>query len=285
MRLGWHRLAWSLRRLHCPVHPNDLVLEVGSGGNPYYRSNVLLDAFLDPEERHGAPLVTDRKTIIGLVEKLPFKDDSFDFVIAAHVLEHSKNPALFLSELQRVAKSGYIEIPDAFFERINPYIDHKSEIRLRGDKLIIREKHKWDEDEQLVELYEHRAKSVITRSAMRKYPFEFNIRFYWQDQIPFEIENGNVEFYDTSRSAYSHNESLGSSMSKKIRMTIRKWLVTALSQRKRNTQLDLIGIFQCPHCLCGDLQDQIECLGCGNRYDVQGDMVLFDDGKKNISDS
>jgi hypothetical protein len=44
-RLGMERLAWSLRRLHCPVPPEDLVLEVGSGGNPYPRANVLLDAY------------------------------------------------------------------------------------------------------------------------------------------------------------------------------------------------------------------------------------------------
>ena len=38
------QLAWPLRRLHCPVKKHDLVLEVGSGGSPYPRSNVLCDA-------------------------------------------------------------------------------------------------------------------------------------------------------------------------------------------------------------------------------------------------
>ena len=33
--IGIERVAWSLRRLHCPVDDNALVLEVGSGGNPY----------------------------------------------------------------------------------------------------------------------------------------------------------------------------------------------------------------------------------------------------------
>ena len=44
-------------------------------------------------------------------KELPFKDKEFDFVIASHVLEHVNDPVLFLEELQRVAKSGYIEVP------------------------------------------------------------------------------------------------------------------------------------------------------------------------------
>ena len=117
-----------MRRFHVPVSPKDLVLEVGSGGNPYFRSNVLLDAYLDTRQRHHAPLISDRKTVIGLVENLPFKDKSFDFIIASHVLEHSSEPEKFLTELQRVGKAGYIEVPDALMERLNPYIDHRLEL-------------------------------------------------------------------------------------------------------------------------------------------------------------
>ena len=39
--LGLKKLRWSLRRLHCPVNSEALVLEVGAGGNPYPRANVL----------------------------------------------------------------------------------------------------------------------------------------------------------------------------------------------------------------------------------------------------
>ena len=87
--LGMERVAWALRRLHCPVGSDALVLEVGSGGNPYARANVLLDAYEETRQRHWAPLTTDRPTVLGFVEALPFRDGSFDFVIASHVLEHS----------------------------------------------------------------------------------------------------------------------------------------------------------------------------------------------------
>ena len=90
--IGLTKMEWSVRRLYCPVDKEALVLEVGSGGNPYFRSNVLIDAYADTRERHWAPLISDRPTVLGFVENLPFKDKSFDFVIASHVFEHTPYP-------------------------------------------------------------------------------------------------------------------------------------------------------------------------------------------------
>lgn len=45
-------------------------------------------------------------------ERLPFDDNSFDLVIASHVVEHVPNPRQFLGELSRVSKHlMYIEVP------------------------------------------------------------------------------------------------------------------------------------------------------------------------------
>src|SRR5579872_6345456 len=79
-KLGRDDLAWPLRRLHVPVTTDALVLEVGSGGNPFPRSNVLLDAYEASRERNYQPLVNDRPTVLGLVENMPFRDGAFDFV-------------------------------------------------------------------------------------------------------------------------------------------------------------------------------------------------------------
>src|SRR5689334_3586449 len=84
--LGMEKDAWSLRRIHTPVDAGALVLEVGSGGNPYPRANVLLDAYEVTRERHWVPLKVDRPLVLGFVENLPFRDKVFDFVIASHVL-------------------------------------------------------------------------------------------------------------------------------------------------------------------------------------------------------
>jgi SAM-dependent methyltransferase len=48
------------------------------------------------------------------VDALPFGDDSFDLVVASHVLEHITNPIRFFSELVRVTAPGgriYVEAP------------------------------------------------------------------------------------------------------------------------------------------------------------------------------
>ena len=103
-RIGFESLAWSLRRLYCPVSEEALVLEVGSGGNPYPRANVLLDAHEETRQRHWAPLKADRPFVFGVIERLPFKTGAFDFLIASHVLEHSTNPEKALAEFQRVAE-------------------------------------------------------------------------------------------------------------------------------------------------------------------------------------
>jgi len=43
--------------------------------------------------------------------RLPFEDNSFNFSICSQVLEHLISPLQFLAELQRISKSGYIEVP------------------------------------------------------------------------------------------------------------------------------------------------------------------------------
>ncbi len=60
----------------------------------------------------------DQNRIIqGLVETLPWKDNSFDFVNASEVLEHVENPDKMLTEMQRVLKTdgqAYLSIPNRY---------------------------------------------------------------------------------------------------------------------------------------------------------------------------
>lgn len=43
---------------------------------------------------------------VGDVEKLPYKDKSFDFIVCSEVLEHVENPKKVISEFKRVLKKG-----------------------------------------------------------------------------------------------------------------------------------------------------------------------------------
>ena len=44
-------------------------------------------------------------------KKLPFKDKEFDYVVCAHVIEHVNDPIFLKKEIERIGKSGYIELP------------------------------------------------------------------------------------------------------------------------------------------------------------------------------
>jgi SAM-dependent methyltransferase len=270
LAMGKVRLAWACRRLHCPVPASALVLEVGSGGSPYFRANVLIDAYAETRERHWAPFITDRPSVLGMGEALPFRDKSFDFVIASHVLEHSADPESFLRELQRVAKAGYIETPDAFMERINPYWDHRSEVTVRDGVLEVRKKSSWCPDSELVDLYEERAKGLIAGSVIPSNPFTFHTRFYWIDQIPFRVVNPEVNA-NWAPPKMKHTTQLQSSLRAKLGRLGLSIARRLLSQRKRNRKIKLVEILQCPACKSTKLKlndSVVSCVGCGKQYDV-----------------
>jgi SAM-dependent methyltransferase len=278
--LGSEPIAWALRRFHTPVDANALVLEVGAGGNPYPRANVLLDAYETTRERHWAPLISDRPTVLGFVENLPFKDRAFDFVIAAHVLEHSTDPEKFLSELQRVATAGYIEVPDAFMERINPYRDHRLEITYRDQKLVIRKKTAWKHDPEVIDLYEDRVKPVLTVDLIPRHPFEFHVRYYWENRIAYQVVNPETDASWPSPSVES--AAPVPKASTRVRQLVRDLLRVSLSQRRRNASIDLMPLLRCTSCHASELSQTTEALHCANcatQFPVRNGVAAMNEGQ------
>lgn len=114
------------------IPKTDLVLEVGPGAYPHWRSDCLVDKFdnspgTDISQFGGAPQQTMGKPLFHINNaKLPFRDSVFDFLICAQVLEHvpSQELALLVSEMSRVAKRIYIEIPRPVFDLVYDFDVH-----------------------------------------------------------------------------------------------------------------------------------------------------------------
>lgn len=91
-----------------------LVLEVGCGSSPTPGVTVTLDhtpggatgdAGVEAGQRSAAGVCGD-------MAALPFRDDSFDALVARHVLEHHPDTLLVLSEWSRVARDVIVVVPD-----------------------------------------------------------------------------------------------------------------------------------------------------------------------------
>jgi len=116
------------RRIAIPVDDSALVLDVGSGDKPHWRADVLLDRFIDDThggQRSGAAAArVDRPMFDADAADMPFADNVFDYAICSHVLEHVTHPDRVISELGRVAKAGYIEVPEAASAKIVDFPSH-----------------------------------------------------------------------------------------------------------------------------------------------------------------
>jgi len=187
-------------RYHLCIKKSDKVLEVGGGHNPHHRSNVVVDKYVDSNyHRHtDLKVYKNQEFIQSDGEKLPFEDNSFDFVICNQVLEHVESPKAFLAEQMRVAKRGYIEVPSLIGEYLFPKKSHKWLILELDNKLILFEKEKlWFSsgmDFGFLFLTWLQKTSVGYKILMDTKPNFMTIRHEWKDSIDFVVNPKNEEY-------------------------------------------------------------------------------------------
>ena len=105
--------------------PDDaVVLDVGGWNKPFGRADWILD--LMPYETRGMQpdgakerFDSSRWVQIDICSRdpWPFDDDQFDFVICSHTLEDVRDPVWVSSEMSRVARAGYVEVPSRLEEQ------------------------------------------------------------------------------------------------------------------------------------------------------------------------
>lgn len=109
------------------IAPTDLVLEIGAWACPFNRADWVFD--LMPYETRGAfghagpseECFTKATWLQGDVcsrAGLPFSDRQFDYVICSHVLEDIRDPLFACSEMIRVGRAGYLEVPSRMQESV-----------------------------------------------------------------------------------------------------------------------------------------------------------------------
>ncbi len=119
------------------------VLDIGSGHNPFKRADVCLEKDLgESADRSGVAAVIpeEKPLVIGNATNMPFKDKVFDYVVALHIAEHIEDIDKFISELQRVAKKGYIETPGVISDFFLNESFHLWMVSKKNGVLIFRKK-------------------------------------------------------------------------------------------------------------------------------------------------
>jgi len=121
----------NVQKVLARLGPDDLVLDVGGWACPFNRAQYVLDAqpyetrgfyrtFGGPPSQGGDREWFRRETWIQrdicAREPWPFADKQFDFVICSHTLEDLRDPLGVCSELVRVGKAGYVEVPSRLHE-------------------------------------------------------------------------------------------------------------------------------------------------------------------------
>lgn len=111
------------------IKPGDRVLDIGGSASPFKRADAVLD-FLPYEQRNknsgflnGLKENFTKETwhiqdVCDRSKPFPFKDKEFDFVNCGHLLEDVRDPFYVISEVLRVSKRGYFEVPSRICEQM-----------------------------------------------------------------------------------------------------------------------------------------------------------------------
>ena len=160
-------------------NPNWKILDIGCG----YSANKYANTVCDVQDLSN--FYRDKNFIKLENKELPFKNNEFDFIIASHVLEHVEDFRFFISELERVSKKGYIELPtkledNLVFENKKDHLWHMDFDDINS-RLIISKK---------VQFFEPILTVSMIQKMRKNFRSSFVLELYWENKIDFEfIEN------------------------------------------------------------------------------------------------
>jgi hypothetical protein len=156
-------IATNVSRILEAISPGDIVLDIGGWACPFNRANYVLDAqpydtrgfystFGGPRFQGGEVECFSRATWIqrDICDRtpFPFTDKSVDYVICSHTLEDVRDPLWVCSEMIRIGKRGYLEVPSRVAEssrgwehpRLAGLSHHRWLVEIKGQHVVFQMK-------------------------------------------------------------------------------------------------------------------------------------------------
>jgi len=149
----------------------------------------------------------NKKFVLIKDKNLPFSNNQFDFVYASHVIEHVEDLSFFISELKRISRQGYIELPSILEDNIvlstNSSDDHKWMFKFDDvEKVLLVEKKK-----QLIEPFI--THGVLFDSLRKNFRSSLVLELYWENEINYEFRDFTIKakkpiFFSIIKKYFSH---------------------------------------------------------------------------------
>ena len=149
----------------------------------------------------------NKKFVLIKDKNLPFSNNQFDFVYASHVIEHVEDLSFFISELKRISRKGYIELPSILEDNLvlstNSSDDHKWMFKFDDvEKVLLVEKKK-----QLIEPFI--THGVLFDSLRKNFRSSLVLELYWENEIKYEFRDFTVKakkpiFFSIIKKYFSH---------------------------------------------------------------------------------
>ena len=93
------------------------ILDIGASANPWLGELITDTIDIFPIKRNKINSHVGDANLISTYEK--FEDNEFDFVNCTHTLEDLRSPDIAITEMKRIAKSGFIAVPNRHTEVSN----------------------------------------------------------------------------------------------------------------------------------------------------------------------
>jgi len=174
------------------INPHDFVVDIGGWFKPLKRANKIID-ILPYETRalHNAIGDADEKESYSkndwIVRDLcvrtpfPFKDKEVDFVFCSHTLEDIRDPIWVCSEIVRIGKRGYIEVPSRALETTRG-IEKWQYTGFYHHRWLIEK----DNEGTLVFTYKTPALVKYPKYHLNLYVSSSVVSFFWEDSFNYK---------------------------------------------------------------------------------------------------